>query len=491
MEPLFAVVATTGYLLLVEVHSRKVIPLENERTEYYGVSWFPGSKDFVLSHSGLDNVKLKDIQTYATSEVGFLSHGSFHSETFLSEPHQVLCASDGRVVCANTGRNAITVVDLAKPGHYQEKRLSSVRWDRLSLEEITGDHLNSVFEKDGHLYVIAHGHHNGSLLAVLTYPGLELVSLTPIERRTGLHNVWVSDEGQKIACHSNIGALIDLDTNDVLWEAGSPIYTRGLAVSSDVMLVGESQMTGRDLRRGSMSGLWVLERGTYKPLDYICLGPYGAVNEVRLLNVPDFAHHGHTFPSVSQLYERSLFNRNSEERLGAFQRSKKIQQNWAGVEQVYGVPKLLEDGGKEAILGNLCLIKQIEEPAEPQRTLAFSYSLDTPSTDSHVAVVTYQGSGGDTDMNALLIQPINDIEAGLVLWTNDGARWIPEPDVGISGLPYSGDVRVVASETGLEFYLNSKLLITVDAARLPYLSGALGVRWIGSTITRAVEQAVD
>ncbi len=94
-------------------------------------------------------------------------------------------------------------------------------------------------------------------------------------------------------------------------------------------------------------------------------------------------------------------------------------------------------------------------------------------------------------MNALLIQPINDIEAGLVLWTNDGARWIPEPDVGISGLPYSGDVRVVASETGLEFYLNSKLLITVDAARLPYLSGALGVRWIGSTITRAVEQAVD
>lgn len=487
MEPLFAVVATTGYLLLVEVHSRKVIPLENDRTEYYGISWFPGGKDFVLSHSGLDNVKLKDIQTYATSEVGFLSHGNFHSETFLSEPHQLLCASDGRVVCTNTGRNAITVFDLEKPGHFQEKRLSNVRWDRLSLEEITGDHLNSVFEKDGHLYVIAHGHHNGSLMAVLTYPALEMVSVKPIERRTGLHNVWVSDEGQKIACHSNIGALIDLESNEVLWESGSPIYTRGLAVSSDIMLVGESQMTGRDLRRSSMSGLWILERGTYRALDYICLGPYGAVNEVRLLNVKDYAHHGHTFPFVSELFERSLFNRKSEERLAACQRSKNIQQEWAGVELVYGVPKTLEDGGKEAILGNLCLIKKTEDVSQAQRSLAFSYSLDTPSTDSHVAVVTYQGSGGDTDMNALLIQPINDVEAGLVLWTNDGAHWNPEPDVQVTGLPHRGDVRVVASEAGLEFYLNDEWRLTVDAARLPFLEGSLGIRWIGSTISRFIE----
>lgn len=151
------------------------------------------------------------------------------------------------------------------------------------------------------------------------------------------------------------------------------------------------------------------------------------------------------------------------------------------------MPKLLEDGGKEAILGNLCLIKQIDDSAREQRTLAFSYSLDTPSTDSHVAVVTYQGNGGETDMSALLIQPINDIEAGLVLWTNDGARWMPEPDVGLSGLPYSGDIRVVASAAGLEFYLNNKLLINVEASRLPHLGGSLGVRWIGSTITRSVE----
>lgn len=168
-------------------------------------------------------------------------------------------------------------------------------------------------------------------------------------------------------------------------------------------------------------------------------------------------------------------------------RSKNIQQEWAGVELVYGVPKTLEDGGKEAILGNLCLIKKIEDVSQAQRSLAFSYSLDTPSTDSHVAVVTYQGSGGDTDMNALLIQPINDVEAGLVLWTNDGAHWNPEPDVQITGLPHSGDIRVVASEAGLEFYLNDEWRLTVDAARLPFLEGSLGIRWIGSTVSRFIE----
>ncbi|MBV4459408.1 hypothetical protein KVG96_15750 [Pseudomonas sp. COR58] len=471
----------------MDLHTRKVTPIENERPEYYGVSWFPGGKDLVLSHSGLDNLTLTDIQGYANSEVGYLSHGAHSTQPFLSQPHQILCASDGRVVCTNTGRNAISVIDLNKPGHFQEKRLTSVRWDRLSLEEITGDHLNSVFEKDGRLYVIAHGHHNGSVLAVLTYPELEVVSLDPVEQRTGLHNIWVSDEGQKIACHSSIGSLVDLDSNEVLWQAGSPIYARGLAVSSDVMLVGESQMTGRESRRSSMSGLWVLERSTLKPLDYLSLGPYGAVNEVRLLNVKDFAHHGHVFSSVCELLEKDLYARNSQERLASFHRHRKSQDAWKGWELVFGAPVPLESGEREAKPGQLCLLKQREVAAGAERRMSFSYSMDQSSLDAHVAVVIYKGIGDDTDMNALLIQPASATEARLVLWTQDGTQWAPESDIVVPGLPLSGDLNVVANDRGLEIYLNTKLLLSIEADRLPYLSGSLGVRWIGSTISRSAE----
>ena len=491
MDTLLAVVATTGYLLLVDVFSRKVVTIENGRPEYYGISWLPEGMELVLSHSGLDNLNLTDIQTYANSEVGYVSHGSFHTERFLSQPHQILCGSDGRIICTNTGRNAISVIDLEKPGHFQEKRLTDARWDRLSLHEITGDHLNSVFEKDGHLYVIAHGHQNGSSLAILTYPDLQLVSLEPIDQRTGLHNVWVSDEGQTIACHSSIGSLIDLRTNEVIWRAGSSIYARGLAVSSDVLLVGESQMTGRESRRSSMSGLWVLDRNTYMPLDYLCLGPYGAVNEVRLLNVKDFAHHGHVFAGIPELFARDLFRQKAEERLASFHHVSKNQQIWSAWEVVFGSSQQLETGEKVATFDSLCMLKLRETAPASERTMSFRYALDPTLPESHVAAVVYQGLGDDTDMNALLIQPCNPDEAQLALWTHDGTQWLPDTDSTVRGLPLSGDVSVVASERGLELYLDKELLVRMDAGKLAYLDGALGVRWIGSTISRTAEQSLS
>ena len=141
----YALVATTGYLLLVDLQSRKVLPLERKRPEYYGISWFPGEDELVLSHSGVNNSDLVDISSYAQSEQGWLSKGVKNSRRFLSQPHQILCAPDGRVISTNTGRNVISVVDLNRSSVFQEAGISDARWDRLALDRITGDHLNSVF----------------------------------------------------------------------------------------------------------------------------------------------------------------------------------------------------------------------------------------------------------------------------------------------------------------------------------------------------------
>lgn len=40
-SPIYAVVATVRALLLVELQSKRVIPLEWDRPEYYGISWRP------------------------------------------------------------------------------------------------------------------------------------------------------------------------------------------------------------------------------------------------------------------------------------------------------------------------------------------------------------------------------------------------------------------------------------------------------------------
>lgn len=301
----FAVVSTATALLLVNLNTKEVILLEFNRPNYYGVSWFPNGKELVLSHSVIDCMSLSDMASYVDSEKGFLSMGSLNTVPFLSHPHQIFCASDNRVVCANTGRNAISVIDFSKLGYFQEKKISEGRWDT--------DHLNSVFEKNGHLYVIAHGNRQGSTLVTLTYPELKIISIQSLKDKMGfnnlgLHNIWITDEGQKICCGSETGELLELNDqySSVLWRAGTPILTRGLAASDQIVLIGESQISKRALRHSSASALWLIDRKTWKAIDYFYLGPYGSVHEVRLLNISDEAHHGHSFSNYKKLIKEDI-----------------------------------------------------------------------------------------------------------------------------------------------------------------------------------------
>jgi hypothetical protein len=476
----YALVATTGWLLLVDLKSREVKPLEQNRTEYYGISWLPGSSELVLSHSGLDNAELTDISYYAQSERGWLSYGQLSSCEFLSQPHQIICAHDGRVVCANTGRNVVSVFDFAQPNFFQEAGISSARWDRLALDQITGDHLNSVFLKGERLYVIAHAHAKGSKLATFSYPDLKLIDVEPLGARTGLHNIWITDEGQRISCHSESGSLIDLDKPKPLWESGAAMYTRGLAASGDFVLVGESQKTGRDLRRSSMSGIWILDRRTWQAVDYLCLGPYGAVNEVRLLDVPDEAHHRHIFSGIESLLAKDVRTDLSKQRMNAANAVFRGKHIWTGYESIFGSPEALADGSKKTATDQLCLAIRALPSDIP---LGFSYTVE-PESGAHVSVVLgYKGQGADSHMAALLVQPAGD-SASLSVWINDGNEWSHLPEIQAYGLPLSGRLQLVTTAHEATLSVDGVRLISLSAATLGIerCDQGLGIRWIGASV---------
>lgn len=476
----YTVVATTGWLLLVDLQTRQVQPLEYKRPEYYGISWFPDGRELVLSHSGLDNAELIDIAAYAQSERGWLSHGQVCSREFLSQPHQIICAPDGRVVCSNTGRNVVSVFGFSSPNMLQESGISSARWDRLALDQITGDHLNSVFLKDERLYVIAHAHTKGSKLATFAYPSLELIDIEPLGTRTGFHNIWVTSEGQRISCHSESGSLIDLDEQQPLWESGSAMYTRGLAASAQYVLVGESQKTGRDLRRSSMSGIWILDRRTWQAVDYICLGPYGAVNEVRILDVPDEAHHGHTFSGLESLLSKNAFVDLSTQRLHAANTVSQGRHIWAGYESIFGSPEGLADGSKKTPTDQLCLAIR---KAPTDNPLVFSYSIE-PQPGAHVsAVIGYKGKGADSHMAALLVQPAGT-SASLSVWINDGQGWSHLSDIQAHNLPQSGTLQLSTSSQEATLSIDSIQLISLSAATLGLerCDQGLGIRWTGASV---------
>ena len=70
-----ALVATPNFILLVDVANRTVTPLESGNGEYYGLSWFPGARDIVTSHSGLDHLQIVSLEDYAKSELGWIASG--------------------------------------------------------------------------------------------------------------------------------------------------------------------------------------------------------------------------------------------------------------------------------------------------------------------------------------------------------------------------------------------------------------------------------
>lgn len=482
----YAIVSTSTYLLLVDLQSRQVQLLEHARPEYYGISWFANTQDLVMSHSGLNNADLVDISSYAQSEKGWISSGELASRPMLSAPHQIVCAPDGRVICTNTGRNTITVLDLKQPTVFQEAGISDARWDRLALDNITGDHLNSVFLRSDHLYVIAHGHSYGSKLVTFHYPSLELIGIEPLDSRKGLHNIWVTADDQRISCDSENGRLIDLDCSIPLWESGAPIYTRGLAASEEYVLIGESQRANRKDRYYSSSGLWILDRRTWKSVDYLCLGPYGQVHEVRLLDVPDYAHHGHIFNGIDLLIKQDARLQLSDQRLKVASFAYEAKHPWSGYEPLFGSPTTLPNGARSAAPDQLCLvIKQYQ--GEPK--LAFAYTLEHQS-DAHVAaVVGYRGNGADRNMVALLLQPTG-ASCTLTVWRNDGLEWVCLPDINIHNLPRSGTMHLEATEHRATLLINNEEIITVRAETLGVerCDQGIGIRWIGASV-RPVEAA--
>lgn len=242
-----------------------------------------------LSHSGVDEQSLVDLATYATSEQGYLTIGKETTWKFLSAPHQILWVDD-TIVVTNTGRNALT--RLAPRDHsIIQYRYDAALWDRLSTASFDGAHINSLFRKGDALYAVAHNFNRGSYILELDWPTLEEKERRRVRDATGIHNLWIDETGRFIACDSNNGSLIDANTSETLWYGRSGGYTRGLAATDEAILVGHSEISPRASRRFSETGLWVLDRN-FRMLDYQYLGHFGAVQDIRIVDVPDLCHHG-------------------------------------------------------------------------------------------------------------------------------------------------------------------------------------------------------
>ena len=199
-----------------------------------------------------------------------------------------------------------------------------------------------------------------------------------------------------------------------------------------------------------MSGLWLLDRKTWQPMDYFFLGPYGGVHDIRLLNVRDEAHHGHVFAGTTALLALDRGKLLAEERIEVSRRARIARETWKPFELVFGTPEV--DNGVLKASEDLCLMIN---PSPEATEIGIRYELNKSSIDAHVSVVLYRGAGSDTHMNALLIQRRSETEASLSLWLHDGNRWAAENAQPILGLPLRGRIQL----TGKMRRCNSRSMV--------------------------------
>ncbi len=352
----------------------------------------------------------------------------------------------------------------------------------MALDDILGDHLNSVFLRDEQLYVLAHGHRSGSKLAILNYPELQLQDIVPIKNRTGLHNIWVTWDGQRFSCDSEQGAVVELGENKAIWLSGFDAYTRGIAASAEIVLIGESEHSARGQRKQSTSSLWVVDRFTWKTLDYICLGPFGVVHDVRILDMPDDAHHGHIFSGIDKLLGLKAYTEITSKKLNANGLRDAHAEKWKNWEIVFGNPTFGENCGKTASDSGLSLIVQNALVSESTNEVRIRYSFKNNQRAGHVSIVSYSGVQHDSEMLALLIQPKNESTCSLHLWIHDGKAWCLQSEVNVEELPLSANVCVRLTFATVQMFIEDSLILELPLETVPFSSGKLGVRWLGATI---------
>ena len=258
------------------------------RREYGGLTW--DRERVYLSHSNIDNAALQNERDYRAANIGVVRghspEGVSVVATGISQPHQILADSRGRLLVANTGLNRIDVVNL-DDGQTRPIYLNDTTCDMVGVEKL-GDHFNGFFEHGDTLFVVAHNNGRKSKVWELDAESFDVLQVHDTEAEWA-HNCWVCEHGLVI-CDSKYGSLYDVRTGESLWKADTPNITRGLAATESYIFVGRSEFGDRLSRKYSEGGFWVVDRKTLKTVDKFFFPGTGCTLDVRLLDEPDHCH---------------------------------------------------------------------------------------------------------------------------------------------------------------------------------------------------------
>ncbi len=269
-------VATSRYLLKVNVESEEISVVDRGHGLYYGITW-DASWIYVAARwypplvptAHIERPRLlvfdRDLKFVERQRFPFKAGGL----------HQILFHQQ-RLYCSCSRQDAILVRDLEKKWSVWHPSTEPAHHGRDT------HHFNSIWFDDDRMFLA--GHNNGpSDLWEFTADDRQLIA----KHRVGhyIHNIW-KEGNQLTVCNSFAGTVESVDGRVLCSLKGFP---RGVMIGHDINVIGVSDIANRR-QRSKMTGRLHIYSKEWELQKVINLGQCGQVNELRNLNGHDASH---------------------------------------------------------------------------------------------------------------------------------------------------------------------------------------------------------
>jgi uncharacterized cupin superfamily protein len=337
-----------------------------------------------------------------------------------------------------------------------------------------GNHYNSIEYANGRLYVVAHNFEKGSFTVELEWPSLRIIDLWN-HSTSGIHNLWIRDDGVWLSCDTMKNGLIDLKSDTLLWQTEKWSLTRGLAATSKDIYVGSSEHAPREMRPTSETGIWIVEATTMRTSDYHWLGNFGGVHELRLIDEPDLCHAVGPGPSSLITLGVSAADFWRDKRLSAAERRLAFGKEWqVELGEIY----LTGDGSFSLNGPSLALATMRDAITDSEIVVSGRISLEG-RRDAHCAIIGDYLGPGDENMIAVILSGSRTGQINLGVWVNAAGEW--HNPFTKTHRELFADVTLVVGRSDVRVLLNESKIFSTD--RKDATLGKVGIRGIWGTVS--------
>jgi hypothetical protein len=250
-------------------HAKEVLRYGNDR-DYYGITWV---KDRIFVTKGEFPSMLVELNKTGRVVNHFLPPRN-HAQ--IIRAHQITAAGNDVIItstnndslfCFNTTDHTWSYYHLGTGGFSPIRHIDLL-------------HPNSVRYVGGELHVVVYKQQQSSLLK-FSYPAMKLLKTVPVNVLT--HCTWEM-HGEHWHCASSDNKIVSHSGKSIALDG----WSRGVALSDDLLVVGAGRYGKREDRKKLSSSLWVFDAKTLEKVREV---PFqGSIRDVRFINSEDYVH---------------------------------------------------------------------------------------------------------------------------------------------------------------------------------------------------------